>query len=937
MPLTLSPDPSTAARRDQQLRNLRFIESLQDALAGCRDISAVYDSAVHRVAGAFAAEAACLAAWEPISGTIEIVHRAGPRAGWDTDLLQRVIDEEHSITVAGVLAVPLLREDAAYREGRVWGVLAVRRGAKDGSVTFTSAERRTLRAAGERVAAEMERRRAFLLDDVVDGLLRKTKPIDVYTHALRELRRFIRYDHSASVMTVQRGMAQITVRAEKVITRRETAESLVDSPRRGRPLRLTVAQARFLGRLRAPIVLTDDGEGYRLQGEANDPDAAGLWRVFCLNHTSGEGSILCYPLIFGGHTLGVLRLAARRPGAFDPVERHARLLDRFARLLAVTLYRSELYHQSDRQLQAIKQMGRIITEPRTVEEICREVLELALRTLHAQAGAVGLLSAESRLELAAHQGCTLAQLPILTVGQGISGTVVATGASRAVPDVLNEPAYVVFNARVRSEVAVPIIYDRDVMGFLNVESFEDGRFREEDEEVISFLEALANQAAIAIKTAQLHFEAVRRLGPSMDIDPSLTVAGLQDLLIEELRDKIEQLAAANDRLATANRAKSEFLARMSHDLRGPLNVIVGLTNLLTDPSVGPSLTPEKRHESLGVIRSSGEVLSSLIGNILDLSALEAGKVKLALTAVDAPAAFRYAHSMAETLATEAQHDLSTEMSVDPSISTITVDEEKFMRILLNLISNAVKFTPSGGRLTVSAAIEGDAADCLHLTVADSGVGIPPELHESIFDPFERVEGTKFGQRHGSGLGLAVVRQLVELHGGRVWVESVPGEGSTFHVLLPQALGSCATEPIKDAVPEPLQAAPPDAPERRSRGLVLVVEDTEAHMNLMRLAVTSRGYTMHGVTSGEEALAWLDNHRPDVILLDMQLPGIDGFTVATHVRDRVETHAIPLIAVTADALAANEERARASGCDAYLTKPIDLATLLASIDAVTAGS
>jgi CheY-like chemotaxis protein len=133
--------------------------------------------------------------------------------------------------------------------------------------------------------------------------------------------------------------------------------------------------------------------------------------------------------------------------------------------------------------------------------------------------------------------------------------------------------------------------------------------------------------------------------------------------------------------------------------------------------------------------------------------------------------------------------------------------------------------------------------------------------------------------------------------------------------------------------DPVEPAPALGP--HTKGMILAVEDTDAHMNLMRLAVTSRGYNMHGVASGEEALKWLEGNRPDVILLDMQLPGIDGFAVASEIRRRVDMHAVPVIAVTADALAANEERARASGCDAYLTKPIDIAVLLATIDRVTA--
>jgi CheY-like chemotaxis protein len=217
--------------------------------------------------------------------------------------------------------------------------------------------------------------------------------------------------------------------------------------------------------------------------------------------------------------------------------------------------------------------------------------------------------------------------------------------------------------------------------------------------------------------------------------------------------------------------------------------------------------------------------------------------------------------------------------------------------------------------------EGEGAPVLHILVADTGVGVPEEHREAIFEPFRRL-----GQAaRGTGLGLAVVRQLVDLHGGRVWVESNPGGGSIFHVVLPHAFTIPAGAVLREDVP--ISAERPS----RSKGLILVVEDTPEHMDMLRLAVTSRGYEMHGVESGEEALHWLQTHRPDAILLDMQLPGIDGFDLAARIKARIETHGVPLIAVTANALLANEERALASGCDAYLTKPIDIGKLLQTLE------
>jgi signal transduction histidine kinase len=913
-----TPSADASARRDRQLRDLRFLETLQDVLAGCRDELALYGSAVHRVVQGLDVESACLAGYDAIDGSVEILRTAGAKRTWDSNLLQRAATDRRTLTHEDVLAVPLVSSDGAC----VWAVLAVAR--SDTAPAFTSADRQTLRAVAKRVSSEIERRRDLLLDDVLDGLLRKKKPIDVYMHALREVRRFVRYDHSASIMTMQPGTAQLVVRAEKIVGSRGNKETLSDSPRRGRDLRLTPAQASFLLQQTGPFELQRDDRGWRLAG--SQPGGAGLWRVLCLG--PDDAAVLCYPLVFGGQMLGLLRVGAKRREAFAAGDGYRRVLERFARLLAVTLYRSELYHQSDRQLQAIKEIGRTITEAISVEEICRQVLHLALRVLHVEVGCVGLLNEEGELELVAHAGSTLDALPVLEIGQGVAGAVVQSGRSHAVPDVTADPGYVVFNARVRSELAAPIIYNREVIGFLDVESYEAGRFREEDEEVMSFLEALANQAAIAIKTAQLRSEAVKHLGPAMSIDPTLSTAGWQDLLIDELRDKIEKLA-------TANRAKSDFLARMSHDLRGPLNVIVGLANLLTDPDVAPSLEPEKQRESLQVIRSSGDVLSALIGNILDLSALEAGKVELTVGPVDTAAAFAYLQTMGARLAEEYSRPLTIEVDVDIAVAAISVDEEKFLRIVMNLISNAVKFTPPLGTIMVRAfaePVDGETQG-LHVTVADTGVGIPPEHREAIFEPFRRLEGN--GHK-GTGLGLAVVRQLVELHGGRVWVESGPAGGSAFHVVLPHALSIPTGAVVDDAVPPVATEGPAATPvsEVRSKGLVLVVEDEQAHMDLMRLAVTSRGYTVHGVQSGEGALEWLAEHRPDVILLDMQLPGIDGFSVAVEVKGQIRTHSIPLIAVTASALSDSEERARASGVDAYLTKPIDIARLLATIDAVT---
>jgi two-component system, chemotaxis family, sensor kinase Cph1 len=275
--------------------------------------------------------------------------------------------------------------------------------------------------------------------------------------------------------------------------------------------------------------------------------------------------------------------------------------------------------------------------------------------------------------------------------------------------------------------------------------------------------------------------------------------------------------------------------------------------------------------------------------------------------------------------------------MDGTVRTIVADEDKFLRIVQNLLFNAIKFTPPGGAITVIVrAADRDGVpgagtgNDLHVTVSDTGVGIAPADQERIFEPFQQVESTEARQYHGTGIGLTVVRQLVELHGGRIWLESSPGQGSSFHFVLPDSLSRSEVQEVETAGAGPLQ--PAEAAEERPT--ILVVDDIPAHMSVMRLAVTSRGYQMHGVGTGAEAMAWLEHHRPGVIILDMQLPDTDGFSLAAEIRSRVETHALPIIAVSADALSINEERAKASGCDAFLTKPIDIAQLLLTIEAVT---
>ena len=278
------------------------------------------------------------------------------------------------------------------------------------------------------------------------------------------------------------------------------------------------------------------------------------------------------------------------------------------------------------------------------------------------------------------------------------------------------------------------------MGALTVWRKEAGDF---SAEVINLLQTFATQSALAIQNARL---------------------------FREIEDKGKQLEVAS-------RHKSEFLANMSHELRTPLNAIIGFSEVMQERLFGE--LNEKQAEYTDDILSSGRHLLSLINDILDLSKVEAGRMELELTKFDFPMAIDNALTLIRERAS--RHGIRLHHSVDDRLGELTGDERKIKQILLNLLSNAVKFTPEGGRVDVDAV---SADGVVEISVSDTGIGIAPQDQETIFEEFRQV-GTDYAQkREGTGLGLTLTRKFVELHGGKIWVESEVGKGSTFTFTLP---------------------------------------------------------------------------------------------------------------------------------------------------------
>ena len=396
---------------------------------------------------------------------------------------------------------------------------------------------------------------------------------------------------------------------------------------------------------------------------------------------------------------------------------------------------------------------------------------------------------------------------------------------------------------------------------------------------------------------------------------------------QELEVVNQKLQESNQELKRANSLKSEFLANMSHELRTPLNAIIGFSELLLDPGFG-QLSDDQRGYVTDIL-SSGRHLLGLINDILDLSKIEAGKMRLWCEPFEIGPALEEAMALLRVEARRKQIDMIARVG-DPALE-VHADRSKLKQIMYNLLSNAVKFTPPGGRITLEAERD-DAA--VRITVTDTGIGLRPEDQGRIFQAFTQLDGSYARRYQGTGLGLTLVKRFVEMHGGRVSVESEVGNGSCFSITIPDQAAEDAPSVAQPAGARPTLATPdPAAGAAGSAGavgpgqaaeapLILVVEDNASNMKLVSDLLRAQGYRVAESTTGEDALQALKSIHPSLILMDIQLPGLDGLQVARVLRDNPETKDIPMVALTAHAMRGDEIRAHEAGCVGYIPKPIE---------------
>ncbi|MFM8322835.1 MAG: response regulator [Chloroflexota bacterium] len=386
-------------------------------------------------------------------------------------------------------------------------------------------------------------------------------------------------------------------------------------------------------------------------------------------------------------------------------------------------------------------------------------------------------------------------------------------------------------------------------------------------------------------------------------------------LERRVQERTAELSLVNAQLSKAMRARDEFLANMSHELRSPLSSILGISESLEEQVVGP--LNEKQIRYIRAVSESGRHLLALINDILDLSKIDAGYMLLDLQDITAEPLFQAGLRLVNNIALK--KSISVSFSMDQQVQNLRVDDRRIKQVVVNLLSNAIKFTPTGGK--VGLQVVGDAhAGEVAITVWDTGSGIDSQDFGRLFKPFVQLDGGLDREHPGTGLGLALVAQITRLHGGRVGVESQPGQGSRFSVVLPW-------DPTASPLATATQNLAEVAPTPSARGCkVLLVEDTDSIALYIKDYIEKLGHQVVVAHDGYEGVAYARLQQPDLILMDIQIPSMDGFETTRQIRREPALQHVPIIALTALAMPGDRERCLQAGMNDYLSKPIALRQL-----------
>jgi signal transduction histidine kinase/ActR/RegA family two-component response regulator/HAMP domain-containing protein len=585
-------------------------------------------------------------------------------------------------------------------------------------------------------------------------------------------------------------------------------------------------------------------------------------------------SELALPLISRGQVMGTLDVQSTEEAAFD--EADIAVMQTMADQLANAIENARLFRRAEDSVEEISRLHQRYLQQEWQDYLADEEARARAGYLYDR----GVVRPASdvwtpEIALVSQRGETVA-LSEMAAALQESVDAVGTSLRQVHPersrraqdaDLQTVPA--------QSALAVPLKLRGQVIGALDFYETEQPRQWSSDD--IALVEAVADQVALAIENARAY---------------------------AELQKTAEQLKEMD-------RLKTQFLANMSHELRTPLNSIIGFSRVILKGIDGP--TTEQQRTDLTSIYSNGQHLLGLINDILDISRIEAGKIELVFEPLDLQHIFDGVMSTAVALVKD--KPIKLEQEVAPDLPTIRADGTRLRQVILNLLSNAAKFTEEG-QITLRAWADEEQ---ITISVKDTGIGVPPEHQTTIFEEFLQVDASTTRRTGGAGLGLSISRHLVELHGGRIWVESEAGVGSTFTFTLPISRMEQAEEPeLADLSIDP------------NRKLILAVEDDDGAIAIYKRYLEKQGYQVVGLNQGRQTVRWALELSPHAIILDVLLPDKDGWAVLEELKGSREIHQIPVIICT---VVDDEARGLSLGAADYLVKPILEEDLLQSLQRI----